>query len=88
MDTLSASFSGTIPVENRYDFTNLSACSFSWKLVNFDFFTSDTGRIVAKTGTVTAPSVLPRAQGQLSLNLPRTEELSGPIANGPRPLWP
>jgi len=70
MDTLPASFSGTIPVENRYDFTNLSACSFSWKLVNFDFSTSDTGRIVAKTGTVTAPSVLPRAQGQLALNLP------------------
>jgi hypothetical protein len=70
MDTLPASFSGTIPVENRFDFTNLNACSFSWKLVNFDFGGADSGRIVAKTGNATVPSILPHAAGSLTLGLP------------------
>jgi hypothetical protein len=70
LDTLPASFDGTIALENRFDFINTSACSFIWKLVNFDFSASDTGRSVAKSGTAAAPSIAPHAQGQLSLNLP------------------
>lgn len=72
MDTLAALFSGTIPVENRYDFTNLSQCSFTWKLVNFDFNRSDTGRTVGLSGTCTAPSVAPHANGSLMISLPGT----------------
>ena len=34
MKELPAGFTGTIPVENRYHFTNLDQCDFQWALVN------------------------------------------------------
>jgi hypothetical protein len=71
MDTLPASFTGSIPVDNRYDFTNLSACTFTWKLVNFSYTATDTGRMVGQSGTAPSPSVAPHAQGTLTLNLPQ-----------------
>src|SRR5690606_26073416 len=32
---LNEDFNGELSIENRYHFTNLSACSFKWDLVNF-----------------------------------------------------
>jgi hypothetical protein len=34
-EKLPAGFNGTFPVENRYDFTPLSKCSFQWRLLGF-----------------------------------------------------
>ncbi len=31
-EKLPADFRGVLPVENRYDFTNLNQCSFAWQL--------------------------------------------------------
>ena len=70
MDTLPASFSGIIPIQNRYDFTALNKCSFTWKLGSSDFFTGDTGIASAQIGSCTAPAIAPHASGTLNLSLP------------------
>lgn len=72
MKTLPHNFSGSIPVENRYHFTNLSQCNFHWALVNYrkpaDQFT---GYDVIKSGKATSPDIAPNgAKGALQLNLP------------------
>ena len=70
MDTLPAGFDGTIPIANRYDFTNLNQCSFAWKLVDFPFTGQDTGNVVAASGAVPATSIAPHSQGNLVLPCP------------------
>jgi hypothetical protein len=70
MDTLPPSFSGSISVENRYDFTGLNQCSFEWKLANADFFSGDTGLTVIKTGACTSPPIAAHSSGMLDLSLP------------------
>lgn len=72
MKALPAGFDGSIPVENRYHFTNLSQCSFYWALVNYrkpnDIFT---GYDVIKSGTAAGPDIAPNgAKGSVHLNLP------------------
>ena len=58
-------FDGSFTVENRYHFTNLNECSFTWKLKRFDINTSN-----EKDGTATAPDIKPHAKGVLQLPLP------------------
>jgi hypothetical protein len=71
MKELPASFSGVVPVENRFHFTNLNQCSFQYKLVNFrktnDF---QPGYVVGKEIKVASPSVLPTQKGEFNLKLP------------------
>ncbi len=72
MKQLPANFSGDIPVENRYHFTNLSQCSFQWSLVNYrkpnDLFA---GYDILKQGKMADPSVVPGgASGSLHIDLP------------------
>lgn len=69
---LPASFRGTLAVENRYHYTNLNQCSFTWKLVNFPLpGQSQAGASTVRTGTAPAPDVAPGYQrGELQLNLP------------------
>jgi hypothetical protein len=71
MKNLPAAFNGVIPVENRYHFTNLNQCSFQYKLVNFrkpgDFQSGYANEIKAR---FSSPSILPGAQGNLTLKLP------------------
>ncbi len=62
---MSAGFEGTLTVHNRYDFTLLAACRFTWKLVRFD-----SGEKIMASGNATAPVVPPHGVGQLSLALP------------------
>lgn len=69
---LPQTFSGIIPVENRYHFTNLNQCKFYWALVNYrkpnDLFT---GNDVIKNGQAKSPDIMPGgAKGNLQLNLP------------------
>ncbi len=62
---LSGPFEGRIGVHNRYDFTLLSACRFTWKLVRFD----GAEKTIA-SGVATSPLVAPHGDGELSLALP------------------
>lgn len=66
---LDASFSGVLSVSNRYHFTNLNQCSFSYKLLSYSLPLSNEG---AKTHekAVAAPNLLPEQSGKLSLDLP------------------
>ncbi|MDX8339383.1 glycoside hydrolase family 2 TIM barrel-domain containing protein [Draconibacterium sp. IB214405] len=71
LQKLPTDFDGTIPVENRFHFTNLNKCTFSWKLVNFvDPEAHGTGYTVMENGNVTAPDIAPVSKGELKLNLP------------------
>src|SRR2546425_652032 len=69
-------FHGVLAVENRYDFTNLSQCSFQWKLARF--FSpwpspreSKSGHTVIASRTVKGPNIPPHGAGELQLNLPQ-----------------
>ena len=72
LKALPKDFSGAIPVENRYHFTNLSQCNFYWALVNYrkpgDLFA---GYDVMKSDQAKSPDIAPNgAKGALQLSLP------------------
>ncbi len=68
---LPAGFDGKIPVENRFHFTNLNACTFYWALVDYSKpFDRFDGYVVKTKGSITAPSVAPVQKGELQLSLP------------------
>lgn len=68
---LPANFTGDLPVENRFHFTNLNRCRFRWQLINFKTYAEAAGgHAVMKTETATAPNVAPTAKGTLRLALP------------------
>jgi hypothetical protein len=69
---LPANFNGSISIENRYHFTNLSQCSFQWSLINFHMpWDLAPGADTTQQGFALAPNVDPNgAQGQLRLSLP------------------
>ncbi|MBK8089783.1 MAG: glycoside hydrolase family 2 [Chitinophagaceae bacterium] len=58
-------FDGTFNLENRYHFTNINQCSFSWKLRKFGLRNVD-----EKTGSATSPDIKPGEKGVLQLQLP------------------
>lgn len=68
---LPSGFDGSIPLENRFHYTNLRDCRFSWELVNF-FRPGERqpGHRVMMKGTVPGPDVAPLKQGVLSMELP------------------
>ncbi|WP_207425451.1 glycoside hydrolase family 2 protein [Pedobacter sp. SYSU D00535] len=57
-------FDGNFNVENRYHFTNLNQCKFSWRLVNLK------NAATTISGTSTAPNVGPFEKGQVKVALP------------------
>ena len=57
-------FDGTFNLENRYHFTNINQCSFSWKLRKFGLRNVD-----EKTGSATSPDIKPGEKGVLQLQL-------------------
>ncbi|HMP84250.1 MAG TPA: glycoside hydrolase family 2 TIM barrel-domain containing protein, partial [Verrucomicrobiota bacterium] len=68
-----ATFDGTLAIENRFDFTDLSQCTFHWQLGSFpdpgagagtDFVATVNGRKFA------GPAIAPGASGRLGLDLP------------------
>ena len=64
-------FSGSIPVENRFDFANMNQYSFEWKLVTFfDPADAPVGHRDMKRGTIAGPDIPARETGQLPINLP------------------
>ncbi|MBS1653391.1 MAG: glycoside hydrolase family 2 protein [Bacteroidetes bacterium] len=58
-------FDGKLNIENRYFFTNLNQCTFSWKMKRFDVRQSD-----EISGTATAPDIKPSDHGVLQIPLP------------------
>ena len=68
---LPGTFNGTISVENRYHFTNLSECRFEWQLVNFSTVADrQPFHTVAASGTVESPAIPPLETGFLTFALP------------------
>jgi len=64
-------FNGQVPVDNRYSFTNLKQCSFSWKLVRFPSSrAAGTASVAAVKGAVAAVDVKPGEKGVLRVKLP------------------
>jgi hypothetical protein len=64
---LPANFDGTLPVENRYEFTSLSQCSFSWELRQLG---QSAGFFSMAKGSIASPDVAPGNSGSLKLELP------------------
>ena len=74
-DELGNDFDGVIPVENRYDFTNLNECSFKWKLIQY----STPKEILSQnqeiaSGNFNGPNIPAREKGALELSLPSSFE--------------
>jgi hypothetical protein len=66
---ITAEFDGKLDIENRYFYTNINTCSFTWKLAKMPL-PGINARIQSISGTAKAPDILPGQKGQLSLSLP------------------
>jgi len=65
-------FTGEIPVENRYDFTNLNQCRFQWRLAMFrNPADAAAGSRTLFRGEFQGPDIPARAKGRLQLDLPK-----------------
>ena len=83
-------FNGTVAVENRYDFTSLAQCRFTWKLLRYrEPAEKDTAPVVLSEGIATAPAVAPHASGSLTLPLPKDADALALTVWGPdrQELW-
>ena len=82
-------FNGTLPVENRYEFTSLAECSFNWQLRKFG---PATNFETIASSTIAAPEVAPGKMGNLKFLLPADWKNTDALAvtarnsNG-RELW-
>ncbi len=61
-----AGFEGNFNIENRYAFTNINQCTFSWKLKRLQL----SGDAEYKTSSVVAPNIKPLEKGVLKINFP------------------
>ena len=66
---MNTGFDGKVKVENRYHFTNLGDCGFSYTLTGFGD-NLEAGKTREKRGKVVSPAVAPGQEGMLNLNLP------------------
>ncbi|WP_035073514.1 glycoside hydrolase family 2 protein [Anditalea andensis] len=62
-------FDGSLNVENRYFFTNLEECSFSWRLAKMPL-PNGLQNEEEVSGTAAAPSVEPGHKGKIKLDMP------------------
>jgi len=86
---LPTNFAGTLPVENHYEFTSLSKCSFIWQLRRFG---QSAGFETISTGAIRSPDVIPGQSGILNLDLPadwKTADALAVTARNPngQELW-
>ena len=62
-------FDGKFDIENRYHFTNLNQCSFSWRLKKMNSLVpNDT---VSISGLIRSPNIAPGTSGWLTIALPK-----------------
>lgn len=65
-------FNGNLRLENRYLYTNLKQCTFSYKLVKFnDPWQHPKPQVASQTGLITSPNVAPGQYGNLQFDLPK-----------------
>ena len=62
---LTPAFNGQFTVENRYHFTNLNQCRFTFKLASLQNGSKD-----SVVGTVNVPGIAPGTSGAITCNLP------------------
>ena len=74
---LPADFNDTLPVENRYEFTSLAHCQFTWQLRRFG---PAAGFETMAKGAIPSPQVAPGQSGQLKLALPADWKKAGALA--------
>lgn len=92
-DTLPSESRLVLPVENRYDFTNLNACSFEWSLAKFPLpAEKKSGHSVVASNVIRGPNVAPHSAGEVELFLPRARRTADVLyltAKDPqgRELW-
>jgi len=67
-----ASFDKTVRLVNRYDFTNLRQCRFTWQLLTFTAPGAGTGHHVVAQSSLAGPDTAPGGTGTLVLDLPAT----------------
>ena len=68
---LNARFNGSLTVQNRFYFTNLDQCTFTWELVDYPGLSTNlSGYHVVTSGSIKAPNVPPQQNGQLRFSLP------------------
>lgn len=68
---LSAHFTGKLPVENRYFYTNLNQCTFDWELVTYPGPQAKSQEAFKRRSGKAKPlSLAPRQSDSLDLNLP------------------
>ncbi|PZP42031.1 MAG: glycoside hydrolase family 2, partial [Pseudopedobacter saltans] len=63
---ITSEFDQTFTIENRYHFTNIKSCSFTWKLSKFEL-----SGLENVFGTAIAPDIAPLQKGKLQLALPQ-----------------
>ncbi|MFS2188070.1 glycoside hydrolase family 2 TIM barrel-domain containing protein [Mucilaginibacter sp. Mucisp84] len=63
---ITPAFNGILHLENRYAYTNLKQCTFSYKLAILNGAAS-----TSKTGTIASPDIAPGQNGNLQLQLPK-----------------
>lgn len=70
MKKLPANFDGNIKVENRFHFTNLNACKFEYRLVNYHKpYDNESGIAEEVLQTITSPTINPTDSGYVKMNL-------------------
>jgi hypothetical protein len=66
---MTADFNGEFTIENRYIYTNLKDCKFTYQLVKLPI-PNDTVRRVTETGTIGSPDLEPGQKGILKMFVP------------------
>ncbi|MBD3287246.1 glycoside hydrolase family 2, partial [candidate division KSB1 bacterium] len=72
LNEIDATFDGTFPVQNRFDFTNLNQCTFEYWLADFPMpDESETGHRIVKKSAIESPNIAAHKKGKLKLRLPQ-----------------
>jgi hypothetical protein len=66
---ITSTFNGEFPIENRYIYTNLKNCKFSYKLVDLPK-PNENSEKVNETGTIESPDIAPGQKGKLRMFMP------------------
>lgn len=72
LPAIDKSFTGKIPVANRFNFTNFNQCTFKWKLVTFPSATSKASLATVNSSGSVMSNLKPGAKGFLNLSLPKS----------------
>ena len=66
---ITSTFNGEFPIENRYIYTNLKDCKFTYSLIDLQNPYQDFGK-VNETGTIESPDLAPGQKGILKMFMP------------------